>query len=296
MDSAIRACERMKMLFGRAARGALVVSVLAGALLPARAAGAAREDISLALKDKVITDLSSSGLVLSFRIAVTNRAAADLALVRYHYRFVVNSLEYLNLTVRLDNPISVPAGQDTLIALPVKISYALLVAAIGPVESRALCDIMGEMDFADEKGREDKVTFAFPGEFPIFKDTEIAFRPLAVSELSLGGADVVFRPSFRNLNPYELVVDRIRFRLYFGEREVLTGDIAGDKSLPAGGEKSFDLALLIDFFEAGQTMRGLFDKPPILCRFTGEIEIDSAWGKLVARFDKTESVPLEKKT
>lgn len=286
----------MNTLLRPAAHGALVVFVLAAALLPGRAGGAAREDISLALKDKVITDLSSSGLILSFRIAVTNRASSDRALVRYRYRVIVNRLEYLNLTVVLDNPISIPAGRDTLIALPVKISYALLVAAVGPVEARALCDITGDMFFADERGREDKVPFAFPGEFPVFKDPEIDFLPLVINDLSLGGADVVFRPTFKNLNPYELLVDRIRFRLYFGDREVLTGVVPGDKSLPAGREKSFSLPLLVDFFEAGKATRDLFEKPDVPCRFTGDIEISSVWGKLVARFDKTQAVPVEKKS
>jgi hypothetical protein len=286
----------MNTLLRRAAQGVLAVFVLAAVFPPGRAGAAAREDISLALRDKVISDLSSSGLILSFRIDVTNRASSDRALVRYHYRVIINRLEYLNLTVALDSPISIPAGRDTLIALPVKISYALLVAAVGPVGPRTLCDISGEMFFADERGREDKIPFAFPGEFPVFKDPEIEFQPLIINDLSVGGADVVFRPTFKNLNPYELLVDRIRFRLYFGDTEVLSATIPGDKSLPAGGGKSFSLPLLVDFFEAGKATRDLFDKPTLPCRFTGDIEIDSAWGKLMTRFDETRPVRVEKKS
>jgi hypothetical protein len=280
----------------RAALPGFVLSILSGAFVPLAAGGAPREEISLALKDKVIRDLSSSGLVLSFRIAVTNRGSSARELVRYHYRVLVNRQVYLDLTVPLDNPISVPAGQEQMISLPVKITYALLAAAVGPLEDRALCDVTGEMFFADERGREEKTPFAFPGEFPVFKDPEIDFTPLEVNDLSVGGADVVFEPKFRNPNAYELLVDRISFRLLFGDREVLSGLIPGDKSLPAGGDKTFSLPLVIDFFEAGQAMRDLFDKTAIPCRFAGDIEISSVWGRLLVHFDKTGDLPLEKKS
>jgi hypothetical protein len=278
----------------RPALSGLALSVLAAFVLPFGAAGAPREDISLALRDKVISNLSSSGLVLSFRIAVSNRGSSARELVRYHYRVLVNRQVYLDLTVPLDNPISVPAGQEEMISLPVKITYALLAAAVGPLEDRALCDVTGEMFFADERGREEKAAFAFPGEFPVFKDPEIDFPPLKVNDLTVGGADVVFEPRFRNLNPYELIVDRISFRLLFGDKEVLAGLIPGDKSLPAGGEKTFALPLVVDFFETGRAMRDLFAKSAFPCRFSGEIEISSVWGKLLIHFDKARDLPLEK--
>jgi hypothetical protein len=138
------------------------------------------------------------------------------------------------------------------------------------------------------------VPIAFSGEFPIFKDPEIEFLPLKVNDLTVGGADVVFRPLFRNLNGYELLVDKIRFGLFFGGEETLSGLIPGDKNLPRVGEKTFALPFLLDFFEAGQKLREGFEKNEILCRFAGEIEIMSVWGRLVVRFDKTQPLRLEK--
>jgi len=279
----------------RAALAALLLlSRTGGGASPAGAATAPREDITLSLKDKVIRDLSSSGLTLAFHIAVSNRSASDRDLVRYHYRVVINQKVFLDLTVGLDEPLPVPAGRDTLLALPVKISYSLLFDAVGPVEDKALCDIVGEMYFADARRREERVGFAYPGEFPIFKDPEVEFLPIQLNDLTVGGADVVFRARFRNLNGYDLVVDRISFRLLFGDKEVLSGAIPGDKSLPRTGEKIFSLPFLIDFFEAGKDLRELLQKPAVPCRLSGEIEITSAWGKLLIRYDKAQDVPVAK--
>jgi hypothetical protein len=272
----------------------LSLAFSSGPPLWSHAGGSPREDILLSLRDKVIRDLSSSGLTLAFRIAVTNKAASDRELVRYRYRVIINQREFLNMSVSLDEPLFLPAGRDTLIALPVKISYPLLFEAVGPVEEKAQCDIVGDMFFADDRKREERVGFAFPGEFPVFKDPEVDFLPLKVNDLTVGGADVVFRLRFKNLNGYELIVDRISYSLSFGEKEVLSGLVPGDKSLPRSGDRAFSLPFIIDFFEAGKDIRDLFQRPALPCRLAGEIEIASVWGRLLIHFDKSQTVPVEK--
>jgi len=264
--------------------------------LEAGAAGvpAAKDDIVVALKDKVIRNLSSAGLTLAFHVGLTNPASAPRELVRYHYRVTINQKEFLNLTVPLDEPLPVPPNGEILIALPVKISYDLLRAAVGPVEGKALCDIVGDMFFQNERKKEQRAPFAFSGEFPIFLDPEIEVLPLKVNDLTVGGADVVFRPRFRNPNGYELLVDKISFALFFGDREVLSGPIPGDKNLPRAGEKTFSLPFLLDFFETGEKMRQDFQKDEIPCRFTGEIEVMSVWGRLLIRFEKTQGLRFDK--
>jgi LEA14-like dessication related protein len=275
-------------------RRASALAALLGFCGALAAAPAARDDITLSLKEKVIKDLSSSGLVLAFHVAVDNGFAKPRDLVRYRYRVRIDQREYINTTVELESPFAVPAGGQTLLALPVKISYDLLRAALGPIEDKALCDVVGEMIFRNERNREQKVTFAFSGEFPIFQDPEIDLLPLKVKDLTVGGADVVFRPRFKNGNRYELIVDTIDFSLTFNGREVLSGPIEGDKSLPRTGEKTFSLPFILDFFEAGEDVRAGFEKDEFPCRFAGRIEIASVWGRLVIRFDKTQNIRLER--
>jgi hypothetical protein len=266
------------------------VAGLAALMAVATAAAAsvpARDEITLTLKDKVIKNLSSSGLVLAFHVAVANPSSGAVRLARYRYRVRIDQKEYINTTVALDEPLTVAAGGETLIALPIKITYELLRQAVGPIEGQALCDVVGEMSFLNERNREQKAPFAFNGEFPIFKDPEVDWLPLEVLDLTVGGADVVFHPRFKNLNGYDLLVDRIDFELSFGGRSVLAGSVPGDKSLPQTGEKTFALPFLVDFFEAGEDVRAAFAKDEFPCRFAGRIEIASAWGRLVIDFDRT---------
>ena len=257
---------------------------------------AARDEIRLTLKEKVIKNLSSAGLTLAFHVAVANPASAPRQLVRYRYRVRIDQKEYINTEVALDSPLVVPPAGETLIALPVKITYDLLRQAIGPIEGQALCDIVGDMYFLNERNKEQKVAFAYSGEFPIFQDPEVDLLPLEVLDLTVGGADVIFRPRIKNFNGYDLIVDTIDFELAFSGRPVLSGSIPGDKSLPRTGEKTFSLPFLVDFFEAGEDVRGGFAKDEFPCRFTGRIEIASVWGRLVIRFDKAQALRLSKKS
>jgi len=290
--------DARRALTGRALGGACLAVFLAGSAAPAASgpAAGAKDEVTLALREKVIKNLSSSGLVLAFHVAVVNPASTPRQLVRYRYRVRIDQKEYINTEVTLDAPLVVPPDGETLIALPVKITYDLLRQAVGPIEGQALCDIVGDMFFLNERNKEQKAPFAYSGEFPIFKDPEVDLLPLEVLDLTVGGADVVFHPRFKNFNGYDLVVDVIDFELSFSGHEVLSGSIPGDKSLPRTGEKAFALPFLVDFFEAGEDVRQGFAKDEFPCRFTGRIEIASVWGRLAIRFDRAQELRLSKKS
>jgi LEA14-like dessication related protein len=284
--------RRIRPAWGRALGGACLAALLAAGT--AGAGPAAKDEIVLTLKEKVIRNLSSSGLVLAFHIGLANPSDSPGALVRYRYRVRINQVEYLNMTVALEEPLAVPPGGESLVALPIRISYDNLRAAVGPVEGQAGCDVVGDMYFDTGRRREQRVAFAFSGEFPIFREPEVDILPLKVNDLTVGGADVVFRPRFKNFNGYELIVDTIDFDLYFQGEHVLAGPIPGDKSLPASGEKIFSLPFLLDFFEAGEGVRACFEAEEFPCRFAGRIEIASVWGRLHIRFDRTQALRLER--
>jgi LEA14-like dessication related protein len=272
---------------------AVCLAVLPAAA-PAGGAPAAKDEVTLALKEKVIRNLSSSGLVLAFHVTLSNPSDSPAALVRYRYRVTIHQTEYLNMTVSLPEPLAVPPGGETVVALPVKISYDNLRAAVGPVTGQAGCDVVGDMYFDTGRRREQRVAFAFSGVFPIFQDPEVDILPLKINDQTVGGADIVFRPRFKNSNGYELIVDMIDFDLYFNGQHVLAGPIPGDKSLPAMGEKIFSLPFLLDFFETGEEVRACFAKDEFSCRFAGRMEIASVWGRLRISFDRTQALRLER--
>ncbi len=262
--------------------------------LPLVISGSQRNTVTLALEDKIVKDLSSSGLTLAFHIGAANSSRNEKLLVSYRYRVFVNQREYLDMEVPLDQPLTVPAGEKLLIALPVKITYALLFQEVGVLEDRAQCDIVGEMFFGDGGRREERVSFAFSGEFPIFHDPEVEFLPLQVKTLTVGGADVAFRPKFSNRNNFDLLINRISFRLFLGDKDVLSGEIPGDKTIPGSGEKVFALPVLIDFFEEGPEIRSMFETGRLPSRIVGDLEIASVWGKLLIPFDEQQDITIDR--
>lgn len=260
------------------------LSVLLGFPSPAKAS--LKKDLRITLAEQRIKELSGTGLTLAFHISVVNDSDSAAFLVRYAYRVTVDQKEFLNMTVALDDPLQAPPRQETRISLPVKFTYALLFEAVGPLQEKAVCDVYGEMWFRDERGREDRFPIAFSGEFPIFKEPEVEFLPLRINDLTIGGADLVFGVRFRNPNGYDLLVDRISYRLYFGDKLVLDGLVPGDKTIPPLGGRESTLPFLMDFFEAGAGFHEMLKSGRVPCRFEGEMEIISVWDRLIIRFDK----------
>ncbi len=265
---------------------ALALTVLTGA--------AAAREVTVSLREKRIENLSGAGLTLAFHLEVANGLDAAVSLVRYEYRVVVGQKEYLRMPVTLDGPIVVGGRETAILALAVKFTYAHLAAVVGPLGERAACDVTGEFVFEDERRRERKVPVAFSGDFPVFVEPALTFLPLRVNGLTVGGADLVFEAEFRNALSYELLVDRLSFRLELGPQTVLEGEVEGDKSLPPQGERRISLPVLLDFFEAGREMADLLARDSVPCRFSGDIVIASVWGRLAVKFDKQDALAVER--
>lgn len=254
----------------------------------------AKKDLSLSVKDRRILGLSSAGLTLAFHMEISNASAVPYSLVRYNYRVTVNQKEYLPMEkVTLDGPIALNSPGPTLLSLPVKFTFDLLFSVVGVIEEKASCDVVGDMFFADDKNKEEKISFAFSGDFPIFKDPEVDCFPVLLKDLTIGGTDLVFGVKFKNDNHFELLVNDIRYKITFADRPVQEGAIPGDKSIPARGEKEFYLPFILDFFEVGPELYEKLGKPEIPCRFEGRIDVMSVWGPLSIRFDRQGSVAVK---
>ncbi len=122
------------------------------------------------------------------------------------------------------------------------------------------------MIFTDAKKRQEKVPFAFSGEFPVFKDVEVTVQPVEVKVLTIGGTEFVFSFSLRNPNDFELVLGSLDYRLDLDGKTAAQGAIEGENKLDAGGEKAFTLPVMLDFFEVGKEFYAIFDKPAAACR------------------------------
>lgn len=273
-------------------RAIILILVLSVCISTAFLSASLRRDLSLELKERRIRELSSSGLTLAFHIGAFNRGSGDAALVRYGYRLRVNQREYITLAAALDVPLDIPAGRETMFVLPVKVTYERLFQVVGFLENKTGYDLAGELFFRDARGREERFSMAFTGEFPIFKDPRIEFLPLDVKALTLGGADVVFAAVFQNENHFELLVDRVRYRLDFGGKKVHEGVLPGDNSIPANGRRDIRVPFLMDFFDLGRDVHDHLHGGRVPCRFSGEIEIQSAWGRLRIPFDTSGTLIL----
>jgi len=256
-----------------------------------------KEELEISLEEKQVQELSGSGLKLVFYVNFVNSSTEDYYLARYSYRFFTGYKEYLRMDVPLDQGLRVPAMADTMIALPVKITYDLLFHTAPEIEQNEMvqCTIKGEFEFLSQRRRRKTLPFDFNGEFPIFRLPEVKIEAININDLSIAGADFDLQVNFINYNDFELLVNRIHYSVRIDGHMMSTGNIPGDKSIAKHGEKNFSLNALVNFYEVGKDIYGFFQKNFVDCRFSGEIELDTVWGIINSPFDVKENVVIVKK-
>ncbi|MGB6867102.1 MAG: LEA type 2 family protein [Candidatus Aminicenantaceae bacterium] len=275
----------------------LCILLLLLGFLPVRAFSLAlKDDITILLRERQVQNLDNTGLNLVFYIRIKNSSSKAYYLSGYSYRFVVDQTEYLRLQTSLDSRLRLEPSEETLIALPVKITYEHLFRTIEGVQAKdkALCYIMGELAFADEKKERGRLPFSFSGEFPIYSNPQVDLVALNVNMLTIGGSDLNLEIKLINTNGFELLIQRVSYRIKVGNHPIGDGIISGDKSIPAYGEKTFQLPKLLNFFEVGKDVYAFLQQDTAPCQFSGEIEIQTVWGRLMLPFDVSKDTVINK--
>jgi Late embryogenesis abundant protein len=265
-----------KSLLRRSVSGLLFFLLGAGLAAPA-----AKKNITVTLERKEIRDLNSSGLILVFFLEIANSARSTYVLTEYDYRVVVEGTDYFALKTGLESPIPVEKNTATHISLPVKITYPDLLERVPLVAGlpKAACYVTGLLIFADSRGKQEKIPFAFSGDFPIFRDLEVEVKPLAVKTLTIGGTEFTLSFSFRNRNSFELTLKRLAYKFEAEGRTLAEGTIPGEKKIESQGEATFSLPLMLDFFEVGREVFDILNKPSAACLLSVNSGVDSVWGE-----------------
>ena len=274
-----------------------VAAVLAAwTVLTASPVSQQKYEVELSLKDKKVSDLSPQGLTLAFHVEMANTLSTPLDLVRYDYRVVIDEMEFLDLQVGLDEPLRIEPRSGLLIALPIKITYEYLFRAAPGVQPKdqAVCLLTGGLTFQDERKKEKRIPLALSADFPIYRGLEVRIQPIVAKDLTVGGADLVFRAALRNPNGFACRIDRVTYKLSLVGVNVAEGTIAQGTGLDGRGEKTFDIPLLLDFFETGKIVYDGLEQPLVAARFSGEAEIGTPWGNFKIPLEKRDKVAVQK--
>jgi hypothetical protein len=258
------------------------------------AASPARKNIVVSLERKEIRDMDSAGLVLVFFLEIASSARSSYSLGEYDYRVVVEGTDYFALKTSLESPILVEKDKTTRISLPVRITYADLLERVPGAADvpKASCYVTGLLIFADSRERQEKIPFAFSGDFPVFRDLEVEVKPLDVKTLTIGGAEFTLSFSFRNRNSFELVLGKLAYKFEVEGHTVAEGIIPGGKKIESQAEWVFSLPLMLDFFEIGREVFDIFQKPSAACLLSGDSRADSVWGELKLSFAKKGDIQI----
>jgi len=257
---------------------------------------AVKKDLEISLEGKRIDALSGAGLTINFLFRIANLAQVEYQLIKTNFRTLINQQEFFRLETPLETPISVPARSSSLINLPVRITYAYLFETLPSLRDseKFTCNVVGTLTFLDPRRREQKVAFVAVADFPLFKEFILKFEPLQVKALSLGGADLVFSFSLTNSNSATWILRSLEGKLELAGQKVAPFSYTFQDSLAPGESKKIEMALLLDFFDLGVALQTSLEAPEVEASLSGEMEIESEWGKFRLPFSGQEKVAVIK--
>lgn len=242
----------------------------------------AKKDIEISLERKEIRQMDGSGLILVFYLQIANSERSDYSLTGYDYRVVVQDTDYFALRTEMEEPILAAGESVTRISLPLRITYADLLERVPPVAdvTKASCYVIGQMIFADSRGRQEEVPFAFSGEFPVFRPLEVEIGPLEVETLTIGGAVFTVAFTCRNRNDFEMVLGKVGYRLDLEGRTVAAGTVPRGKRIAGQGEIILTVPHMLEFFEVGREVFETMQKPLVPGELNIEARAESIWGEI----------------
>ena len=142
------------------------------------------------------------------------------------------------------------------------------------------------MIFRTRKEGKKEFPWLFPANFPVYRGLDVRLLPIETKDLTVGGADLVFKAALINPNGFSFKVEKLTYKMDLAGETVSRGAPGEGSDATARGEKIFEIPLLLDFFEIGKVVydgldaaaRGrLFPARPRLTR-PGEI-LRSPWIK-----------------
>lgn len=252
------------------------------------------DDIKISLKETRIKDFGMAGLSYVFYVNIANSSSSAYYLSGYNYRFLVNQKEYFHLQRSLDNRIKIEPRKSKLLSFPIKITFAHLFRLVEGIEGEESLEgnWTGTMSFSDAKKDRGRLLFDFSGEFPVVKKMEVKFLSLQLDDLTIGGADTRFEASLVNPNIFDVKIERISYKLYLRNSLISEETVSGGKTIVSHGEQPFSFPVLINFFEVGKDVYTMLQMTSSLCRFSGEIDVQTEWGRVKIPFDRTGRVTI----
>lgn len=253
-----------------------------------------KDDIQISLKETRIKDFSVAGLSYVFYVNIANSSSSAYYLSGYDYRFLVNQKQYFRLQRSLDKRIQIEPRKSKLLSFPIKITFVHLFRLVEGIEGEENLEgnWTGTMSFSDARKDRGRLLFDFSGEFPVVKKMEVKFLSLQLDDLTIGGADTRFEVSVVNPNVFDVLIERINYKFYLRNNLISEETVSGEKTIVSHGEQSFSFPVLINFFEVGKEVYTMLQMSSSLCRFTGEIEVKTEWGRVKIPFEQTGRVPI----
>ena len=90
---------------------------------------------------------------------------------------------------------------------------------------------------------------------PLVKSPAVELRGVHIAELSFASQSLLLNFNIDNPNPFPLPITSVRYRVQIDDQNFVSGETAGNFSVPGGGSGKFDIKVEIDIMNSAAKLK-----------------------------------------
>jgi LEA14-like dessication related protein len=226
----------------------------------------------------------------SFHFEVKNPNPFGITVKTVSYHLKINDQKFVNGVV--DKGIHLGGLGTLVVDVPVTLSYLDLFATFSEFEQsdEVIYDIGGTITVGPFK-----IPYQTEGTLFVPRIPRITLQQVAVKNVSIAGAEVLFTIDIENDNPFAVTLNGLHYGIKLAGREFATGEMEALAPIEQNGITTLRIPMDVNFFKLGASVYKLLKETSSGYELSGEMSFDVPQeGEKRVPFRQLGNVPLSK--
>jgi LEA14-like dessication related protein len=220
-----------------------------------------------------LLDASLLESTLDFRFKIDNPNPVTLHTGKISYNLKLNGKQFAR--GRLDQGIILPAGNATLLSVPVLVRYLDVYETMAEmVRARQTAyDMNGTLDIGPLR-----IPIQARGVLELPQLPTLSLEAVHIRQMSFSGASLNCQLKIDNPNAFDLAVKKFDYKLQLGDLPIAQASGQPTAPVPQSGSSVIGISFDVSFARLGRSAYDLFQRPESTYRIDGRMLFDAPTG------------------
>ncbi len=236
-------------------------------------------------EDFQITNIDFTSISTNFDFKVTNPNPIGIRLNGFDYQFIIEGNQLLSGSN--PNQVSLQASGTSIISVPITLKYLNVYGVVSSLKDYddIPYTISGTFFFNTPIGKT-PISFSKSGELPVLRMPKISLSRVAIKNLGLTKADIVFDLNFENPNAFGVTLDNFSYNVALNDLLLAEGTTPQQMALVKKATSSLQIPISLNFIEIGRAVRSILTQKTVNYQLKGAANLVTPFRKIDLPYDQ----------